>query len=172
MSDAPCHVRPARPDDVPEIFAMLRDLAVFEKLEHQLTADEDDMHQALFVGGHAEALVAEVAADAPSKPQLVAYAIYFENFSTFLCKPGIYLEDIYVRPAFRKRGIGKVLLQTLAGIAVERKCGRMEWAVLDWNQNAIDVYQAIGGDVLPDWRITRLGTDAIEKLAGGCQGDG
>ncbi|QEG00041.1 Acetyltransferase (GNAT) family protein [Stieleria maiorica] len=171
MSDAPCHVRQARPKDVPEIFAMLRELAIFEKLEHQLTASEDDMHQALFVGRHAEALVAEVAADDPSEPQLVGYAIYFENFSTFLCKPGIYLEDIYVRPAFRNRGIGKKVLQTLAGIAVERKCGRMEWAVLDWNQNAIDVYQAIGGDVLPDWRITRLGTDAIEKLAGGCQSD-
>ncbi|QDV42900.1 Protease synthase and sporulation negative regulatory protein PAI 1 [Stieleria neptunia] len=165
MSEPSCEIRAARPNDVPEIFKMLRELAIFEKLEHQLTASEDDMHDALFVRRCAEALVAQTDRQDESHGPLVGYAIYFENFSTFLCKPGIYLEDIYVRPEFRKMGIGKSLLRRLAEIAIERNCGRMEWAVLNWNQNAIDVYQAIGGDVLPDWRIVRLGTETIEKLA-------
>ena len=149
---------------------MLRELAVFEKLEHQLTASEADMHHALFVQGSAEALVAEGPTDGEPKDgepvtRLVGYALYFENFSTFLCRRGIYLEDIYVCDVYRKQGIGKAFLRHLAGIAIERNCGRMEWAVLDWNQNAIEVYQAIGGDVLPDWRIVRLGTDTIKRLA-------
>ncbi|PAY19816.1 GNAT family N-acetyltransferase [Rhodopirellula sp. SM50] len=165
MPEPACEIRAARPSDVPEIFQMLRELAIFEKLEHQLTASEDDMHDALFVRRCAEALVAQTGRQETSESQLVGYAIYFQNFSTFLCKPGIYLEDIYVRPEFRKMGIGKSLLRKLAEIAIERNCGRMEWAVLDWNQNAIDVYQAIGGDVLPDWRIVRLGTETIKHLA-------
>ena len=165
MSEPACEIRAARPSDVPEIYEMLRELAVFEKLEHQLTASEDDMHDALFVRRCAEALVAKTDRQHDSESRLVGYAIYFENFSTFLCKPGIYLEDIYVRRNFRQLGIGKSLLRKLAEIAIERNCGRMEWAVLDWNQNAIDVYQAIGGDVLPDWRIVRLGTETIKQLA-------
>jgi ribosomal protein S18 acetylase RimI-like enzyme len=162
----PFTIRAARPDDVPEIFAMLRELATFEKLEDQLTADEEDMHHALFVqSGGAGALVAESSDRDEGAPSLVGYAIFFENFSSFLCRRGIYLEDLYVRPAFRKRGIGKALLGRLAKVAVERNCGRMEWAVLDWNQNAIDVYRSIGGKVLPDWRIVRLDDAAIERLA-------
>ena len=164
MADAPCEIRTVRPEDVPQVFAMLRELAVFEKLEHQLTASEDDMYRALFVERHAEALVAQ-SGDADGERELVGYAIYFENFSTFLCRRGIYLEDIYVRPEFRKRGVGKAFLRQLAKIAIDRNCGRMEWAVLDWNQNAIDVYESIGGDVLPDWRIVRLGTETIKRLA-------
>lgn len=165
MTQPPAEIRAARPTDIPHVFAMLRELAIFEKLEHQLVASEDDMHQALFVQNSAQALVAEIPSDSEMPGQLVGYAIYFENFSTFLCRRGLYLEDIYVRSSFRKQGIGKAFLRRLAEIAIERNCGRMEWTVLDWNQNAIDVYEAIGGDVLPDWRIVRLGTETIKRLA-------
>lgn len=170
MTDQPFEIRPARPADVPEVFAMLRELAVFEKLEHQLIASEDEMHEALFDLQSARALVAapseENSAEGDSGPGgLIGYAIFFENFSTFLCRRGLYLEDIYVRPDYRKRGVGKAFLRELARIAVERKCGRMEWSVLEWNQNAIDVYQAIGGNILSDWRIVRLETESIKRLA-------
>ncbi|OYP36729.1 GNAT family N-acetyltransferase [Rhodopirellula sp. MGV] len=155
-------IRDAQRADVPQIHAMLGELAEFEKLSEQFVGTAQQMETELFDrdGGPS----AFIAVDAECGP--IAYAIYFENFSTFLCRRGLYLEDIYVRPAFRKRGIGKRMLQHLASIAVERQCGRMEWCVLDWNQNAIDVYEAIGGDVLPDWRIVRLDQDAIAKLAG------
>ena len=166
MPHPPCVIRAARPEDLPEIFAMLRELASFEKLEHQLTASPEDMRVALFEQeGNAEALVAEAPVSNQQANALVGYAIFFENFSTFLCKRGIYLEDVYVRPQYRKQGIGKAFLRRLATYAVERDCGRMEWSVLDWNQNAIDVYESIGGDILTDWRIVRLGTETIKRLA-------
>jgi GNAT superfamily N-acetyltransferase len=151
---------------------MLRELAVFEKLEHQLVGDEASLAEALFGrAGGPGALVAEATAaphrelDAAAGQPLVAYAIFFENFSTFLCRRGLYLEDIYVRPDYRRLGIGRALFRELAGEAVRRGCGRMEWTVLDWNRQAIAVYQSIGGDVLPDWRLVRLDRDAISKLA-------
>lgn len=162
-------IRAARPADVPDIFAMLRELAIFENLEHQLMADENDMHQALFEWQSARALVAEQMVGQSGGGDaggLIGYAIYFENFSTFLCRRGLYLEDIYVRPEHRQRGVGKAFLRQLARIAIERACGRMEWAVLDWNQNAIDVYESIGGDILDQWRIVRLDAETIERLAG------
>ena len=96
---------------------------------------------------------------------LVGYAIFFENFSSFLCRRGLYLEDIYVRPAYRRQGVGKRFLRHLADLAVQRNSGRMEWVVLDWNQNAIDAYRAIGGEVLPEWRVVRLDQQAIARLA-------
>lgn len=161
-------IRDAAPQDVPQLFAMLRELAQFEKLEHQLVADEGDMHDALFGRrAGAEALVAQMGDSADATQPLIGYAIYFENFSTFLCRRGLYLEDIYVRPPFRRQGVGKTFLRRLAKLAQQRQCGRMEWVVLDWNQNAIDAYQAIGGEVLPDWRVVRLNHDAIGRLAGG-----
>lgn len=166
MSDPQCEIRLARPEDVPEIYSMLRELATFEKLEDQLVASPQDMHNALFEQDRsAEALVAEMPASDQQPSQLVGYAIYFENFSTFLCRRGIYLEDIYVRREYRSQGIGKAILRRLAKHAIDRNCGRMEWAVLDWNQNAIDVYESIGGDVLPEWRIVRLDADTIKRLA-------
>ncbi|MCA9138055.1 MAG: GNAT family N-acetyltransferase [Planctomycetales bacterium] len=158
-------IRAARPEDVPQVFAMLQELAAFEKLEHQLTANQDDMYQALFVQNSAKALVAQSSSDSNATNELVGYAIYFENFSTFLCRRGIYLEDVYVRSAYRNRGIGKAFLSHLARIAVDRSCGRMEWSVLDWNKNAIDVYESIGAEILPDWRIVRMDANAISKLA-------
>ena len=159
-------IRGALPGDVPMIHSMIQELAVFERLEHLLVATEEDLHEALFEhDGGAHGLVAELSAEPGRDPTLVGYAIYFENFSTFLCRRGLYLEDIYVRPDYRKQGIGKAFLRHLAAIALERKHGRMEWVVLDWNQNAIDVYKAIGGEILDEWRVVRLTHDAITKLA-------
>jgi GNAT superfamily N-acetyltransferase len=161
-------VRVARPDDVPDLFAMVRELAQFEQLEHLLDASEADMHAELFGrDGGAEALVAEGAERDGAAARLIGYAIFFENFSSFLCRRGLYLEDIYVRPEYRRRGVGKAFLRQLAQIARRRESGRMEWVVLNWNQNAIDAYQAIGGEVLPEWRVVRLDRAAIERLADG-----
>lgn len=161
MPTLPVTLRAALPEDAKSIIEMIRELAVFEKLEDQMVATEADLCESLFGrSGGPEAFVAEL------KPgELVGYAIFFENFSTFLCKRGLYLEDIYVRPEYRQQGIGKAFLKKLAETAVERGSGRLEWCVLDWNQNAIDVYESIGGDVLPDWRIVRMEGDAIGALA-------
>lgn len=165
MPTLPATLRVAVPEDVPSIIDMIRELAVFEKLEDQMVATEADLHENLFGrSGGPEALVAEVESNAESR-KLVGYAIFFENFSTFLCKRGLYLEDLYVRPDYRKQGIGKAFLTKLAQAATDRGSGRLEWCVLDWNQNAIDVYESIGGKVLPDWRIVRMEGDAIGKLA-------
>jgi GNAT superfamily N-acetyltransferase len=154
-------IRPVKQDDVAELLEMIRELAIFEKLEDMLVATEEDLKRVLFEeSGGPEALVAE-----SSEGDLVGYAIYFENFSTFLCRRGLYLEDIYIRPSQRKQGIGKSFLKRLASIARERSCGRMEWVVLDWNQNAIDFYESIGGDILHEWKIVRLTTNEIGKLA-------
>ena len=95
----------------------------------------------------------------------VGFALFFPNYSTFLTKPGIYLEDLFILPAYRRRGIGKAMLTYLARLAVERQAGRLEWSVLDWNQSAIAFYQSIGANVLPDWRICRVTGDALDKLA-------
>jgi len=97
-------------------------------------------------------------------PQAVGFALFFHNFSTFLAKPGLYLEDLYVDPAWRGHGLGKVLLKHLAALAVKRGCGRFEWSVLDWNTPSIDFYRAMGADVMPDWRICRVTGDALAKL--------
>lgn len=168
-SQPPFTIRPAKPDDVRELLGMIRELAEFEQLEHLLKASESDLHAALFAKqGGPEALVAQRNfADDGGADQLIGYAIYFENFSSFLCRRGIYLEDIYVRPTFRRQGVGKAFLKGLADVAIERSSGRMEWVVLDWNQNAINAYRAIGGEVLPDWRVVRLGEEAIRNLADG-----
>ncbi len=165
-------VRTARPADVPDLVAMIRELAEFEKLEHLLEAGEADVHTELFErDGGAEALVAERNPGRDGVAEsLIGYAIFFENFSSFLCRRGLYLEDIYVRPEFRRQGVGKAFMRQLANVARQRGSGRMEWVVLDWNQNAIDAYRAIGGEVLPDWRVVRLTRHAIDRLAEGGTG--
>ncbi|OVZ57804.1 GNAT family N-acetyltransferase [Pigmentiphaga sp. NML080357] len=152
-------IRPARPDDVGPVLSLMRGLAEYEHLTHLFLAREEDLLDALF-GPHpaAECLVAE------ADGAVVGYALFFHNYSTFLGRRGLYLEDIYVRPDQRGRGLGKRMLKTLAAIAVERRCGRFEWSVLDWNQPAIDFYQAMGADVLPDWRIVRVTGDALIRL--------
>ncbi|MEL6106635.1 MAG: GNAT family N-acetyltransferase [Planctomycetota bacterium] len=153
-------IRPVTHDEIDELFAMIRELAVFEKLEDQLVTTPDRLRTVLFEQeGGPEGLVAETAQG------LVGYALYFENFSSFLCRRGIYLEDLYVRPNSRGNGVGRAFLTRLAQIAVERECGRMEWAVLDWNTNAIQFYESIGATILEDWRFVRMDRAGIEALA-------
>ncbi|GGD68003.1 GCN5 family acetyltransferase [Caballeronia grimmiae] len=153
-------IRAATPADVGAVFALMYELAEFEKLTHLFVATESSLHDALFgARPAAEALVAEQAGE------VVGYALFFHNFSTFLAKRGLYLEDLYVRPALRGSGLGTKLLKKLAALAVERQCGRFEWSVLDWNQNAIDFYEKMGATVLPDWRVVRVTGDSLNRLA-------
>jgi GNAT superfamily N-acetyltransferase len=155
-------IRPALPADVSHIQSMIMELAVFEKLEHLVVATEANLHAALFgPRPDCEAVVGE------ADGEVVCFALFFHNFSTFLTKRGLYLEDLYVRQAHRGKGHGSALLRHLARLAVERGCGRFEWSVLDWNTPAIDFYQAMGADVLPDWRICRVTGPALTALAAG-----
>jgi GNAT superfamily N-acetyltransferase len=155
-------IRPATPADVPAILQFIRELAAYERLEHEVVATEGALAGALF----GERPVAEAAlADCDGEP--AGYALFFPNFSTFLGKPGLYLEDLYVRPAFRGRGIGRLLLRHLAGLAVARGWGRMDWTVLAWNTPAIGFYERLGAHILPDWRTCRITGRALEELAEG-----
>ena len=159
-------LRPATAEDVPLILTLIRELAEFERLLHEVTADEAQMHAQLF-GPRPSAEVILAEDFATGEP--AGLALFFQNFSTFLAKPGIYLEDLFVRPAFRGHGLGRALLERLAQIAVERDCGRFEWAVLDWNENAIGFYKKLGARVLDDWRICRVTGEALRNLADGNQ---
>lgn len=152
-------IRPAEAADVPVIAELIRGLARFEKLEHDVTMTEELLAQNLF-GPHryAETLLAEDGA-AP-----VGFALFFHNFSTFLALPGIYLEDLFVVPEHRGRGIGRSLLQRLAQIAVERGCGRLEWSVLDWNRDAIGFYERLGARPNNEWTVYRLTGEALASL--------
>ena len=154
-------IRSARPDDVSSILAMIRELAVFEKLEHMVVADEALLHDALFgARPSCEAIVGEEAGG-----EAVTFALFFHNFSTFLGRKGLYLEDLYVKQNRRGHGYGTRMLAALAALAVERGCGRFEWSVLDWNANAIAFYEKMGATVLPDWRVCRVTGDALTALA-------
>jgi GNAT superfamily N-acetyltransferase len=158
-SPAPA-LRPATPEDLPAIVGLIRELAAFEKLEHLVVVTPELLRPQLFgARPAAEAVVGEV------QGSVVAFALFFTNFSTFLGRPGLYLEDLYVQPAHRGTGLGKALLQHLGALAVERGCGRFEWSVLDWNENAIRFYQQMGATVMPDWRICRVTGDALQAYA-------
>jgi len=155
-----CRIRPASEADVPLILGFIRELAEYEKMLHEVKATEADLKQQLFgARPHAECVIAELG----GKP--AGFALFFHNFSTFLAKPGLYLEDLYVRPELRGKGVGKQLLAHMASLALRRGCGRFEWAVLDWNKPAIDFYQGIGAQMLESWKINRLTGKALEKLA-------
>jgi GNAT superfamily N-acetyltransferase len=153
-------IRPETAADVPAILAMIAALAEFERLTHLCVASEADLAAALF-GPHpaAEVLLAE------SDGQPAGFALFFHNYSTFVGRRGLWLEDLFVLPAHRRRGCAQALLRTLAAVAVERGCGRFEWAVLDWNAGAIDFYRGLGATVLPDWRIVRVVGPALAALA-------
>ena len=156
------NIRPARADDVAHIHAMIVELAVFEKLEHLVVATEALLYDALFGPRTAcEAIIGE------SDGEVVTFALYFHNFSTFLTRKGLYLEDLYVKQAHRGKGFGKQMLVALARIATERGCGRFEWSVLDWNAPAIAFYEGVGAEVMPEWRICRVAGDALTTLAAG-----
>jgi GNAT superfamily N-acetyltransferase len=147
-------------EDVGQILAMIEALADYEKLRHLCVATEAGLRAALFGAKPAAEVVLGWEGSEP-----VAFALFFHNFSTFLGRKGLYLEDLFVRPAFRRRGYGRALLVQLARIAVERGCGRFEWAVLDWNAPAIGFYESLGATVMRDWRITRVTGPGLEKLA-------
>lgn len=160
-------IRSATRADVPKIFSLIQALAEYEKLADQVTGSAEELASHLFVEpeggvvnrGYIEAIVADFSG------QLVGFALFLHNYSTFLTKPGIYLEDLFVLPEHRGDGIGKALITKVAEIAVERGCGRLEWSVLDWNEPAIGFYQRMGATVLPDWRICRVTGDALTQMA-------
>ena len=147
--------------DIPVILEMIRGLAEYERLSHAVTATEDLLRRTLFgAGPAAEVLLAY------SDAECVGFALFFQNYSTFLAKPGIYLEDLFVKPHARGKGTGLALLRAIAGLAAERGCGRVEWSVLDWNEPSIAFYKKLGAIPLDEWTMFRLTGEALEKLAG------
>jgi len=154
------HIVPAAREHVPAVFAMVRELAQYEKLEHLVSGTAADLEAELF---GPQPVIEALTALVDGNP--AAFALYFHNYSTFLARKGLYLEDVYVKPAHRRRGIGRALLIHLARIAVERGCGRFEWSVLDWNAPAIRFYEGLGATVMPEWRIARVTGDALRAMA-------
>jgi GNAT superfamily N-acetyltransferase len=153
---------PARPEDVPIVLGLINALAEYERMSDQVVATEQGLRAWLF-GDRPAAEVVLARADG----SVVGFALFFHNFSTFLGRPGLYLEDLFVVPEWRGRGIGRKLMAHLAEIAVSRGCGRMEWSVLDWNRPAIGFYERIGASLLEDWRVCRLSGDSLARLATG-----
>ena len=152
-------IRPATAADLPLIASLIRDLADYEKLAHEVRFDEAVLGERLFgARPYAEVLIGEVDGVAQG------FALFFHNFSTFEGKPGVYLEDLYVRPEARGAGLGKALLARLARLAVERDCARLEWSVLDWNEPAIGFYKALGARLMDDWTVMRVDGPALQRL--------
>ena len=159
-TDNEINIRPAVEDDVPAILNFVKDLARYEKAEHEVVATEELLHSSLFgPTRHAHALIAEYG------NQCVGFALYFFSFSTWLGKPGLYLEDIYVTPKYRDLGIGKVMLKTLAQVAIDHDCGRFEWSVLDWNEPSIKFYEKLGAKAQSEWIKYRLSGESLADLA-------
>lgn len=156
----PVRINAARPEDCATVFALIRALAEYEKLQAQVVGTVDDLRRELFSDRPViEAVVAW------EEERALGFALFFHNYSTFLARRGLYLEDLFVVPEARGRGIGKALIGYCARIAVERGCGRFEWSVLDWNRPAIEFYESIGATMLPDWRICRISGDALARFA-------
>jgi GNAT superfamily N-acetyltransferase len=154
-------IRPATSDDVPTIARLIRALAEYERLAHRVELDEARLRDHLFgPRPYAEVILAEEAG------AVVGFALFFHNFSTFLARPGVYLEDLFVEPAHRGRGHGKALLAALARLALERGCGRLEWSVLNWNEPAIGFYRALGAVPMDGWTVYRVTGDELRALAG------
>ncbi|HSD43491.1 MAG TPA: GNAT family N-acetyltransferase [Burkholderiales bacterium] len=157
---APLHIRPATRADTPLLLELIRGLAEYERLSHLVAADEGLLERELFArGANAEAVIGFVGAEA------VGFALYFHNFSTFLGRRGLYLEDLFVKPAHRRSGYGRALLLHVARIAHSRGCGRFEWMALDWNAPAIEFYKALGAVEMAEWRLFRVTGDALARLA-------
>jgi len=155
-------IRPATEVDVPLLFDLILELASYEKLGKAVAGDAEVLRRSLFEREAAEALMIETA-----DGEAVGYAIFFTNFSTFECRPGIWLEDVYVRPEHRRGGIGLAVMEHLAQIAEEREYARLEWCALEWNEPALEFYAGIGARRLDDWRMLRLERDGIARLASG-----
>ena len=153
-------IRPAAPGDIPLVLKFIQELAEYEKLSHEVTATEDQLRSTLFGARSVAEVVIASHDDVP-----VGFAVFFANYSTFLGKPGLYLEDLFVRPAARGNGIGRALLEYLARLTVERGWGRLEWRVLDWNEPSIAFYKKLGAEPLDDWTVFRVTGDALRRLA-------
>lgn len=160
MSEGDLQIRDATMADVPVILQLIRDLATYERAPNDVLATEEGLREVLFGADPAAKVVIAFENAAP-----VGFAVYFFNFSTWLGRPGLYLEDLFVKPEVRGRGYGRALLVHLAGIAREHNCGRMEWAVLTWNDPAIEFYKRLGAVALEEWRVFRLTKEGIAKLA-------
>lgn len=155
------HIRHAEAGDVPLILEFIRQLADYERLSHEVVATEATLRESLFGDiPYAEVLIGEF------QQQAVAYALYFHNFSTFTGRPGIYLEDLFVQPESRGRGFGKMLLAYISALAVKRRCTRVEWSVLDWNEPSIQFYRSIGAQPMDEWTVQRLDREALTEFAG------
>lgn len=157
---APLSIRPAAPADVPVLLELIRGLAEYERLSHLVAADAATLERELFAPGANVEAVIGFAGGAP-----VGFAVYFHNFSTFLGRRGLYLEDLFVQPAYRRRGYGRALLRHVARIAYERDCGRFEWMALDWNAPAIGFYTSLGAVEMAEWRLFRVTGAALARLA-------
>jgi GNAT superfamily N-acetyltransferase len=161
MSETPIRIERATERDVPLILELIQGLAVYEKLAHEVTATEAGLRETLFGARPAADVIIAYAGDTPA-----GFALFFPNYSTFLGKPGLYLEDLFVRPEYRGQGLGLALMKRLAQIAVERGCGRFEWSVLDWNAPAIGFYESLGAKLMDGWSIVRVNGEALTMLAG------
>ena len=147
-------------EQIPDLLNLIRELARFERLEHEVEATAESLRDAFFAPQPvAGALVGQ------HDGEMVGYAVYFFTFSTFVGRPGIWLEDLYVRPEFRQRGLGRALIQAVAQIGVERNCGRFEWTALNWNEKALNFYKNLGAQVMDDWRLLRLNSTGLRQLA-------
>lgn len=159
-------LRGATAADTPLILQLIRELAVYERMADQVVATEETLAAALFgARPSAEVVIAELGAGDAAAAEPVGFALFFHNFSTFLGRRGLYLEDLFVRPEARGHGVGKALLCHLAGLAVERGCGRFEWAVLDWNEPAIGFYRGLGAEPMTEWTVFRVAGKALQDLA-------
>jgi GNAT superfamily N-acetyltransferase len=153
-------IRAATPLDVPSILGLIQELAEYEKLRDSCISTESLVHEALFgIKPSAESVVAEL------NGEVIGFALFFTNFSTFLGRPGMYLEDVYVKPEYRNRGIGKQILKKLATICLERGYGRFEWSVLDWNEPSIKFYKSLGAVAMDEWTVYRLSGEALRSFA-------
>ncbi len=153
-------IKQATIDDIPLILSFIHELAVYEKLSHEVVATEETLRESLFGAKPYAEVIIGTFDDEP-----VSFALYFHNFSTFLGKPGIYLEDLFVKPVARGKGIGQKMLAYLAQLAKERKCGRLEWWVLDWNEAAIEFYKKLGAKAMDEWTVYRVTGEALDQLA-------
>ena len=152
-------IRPARPNEAGIVLNLINQLAVYERCEKDVVADEATLYHSLFVERSAECLLGE------EDGSVVGFALFFHNFSTFVGRKGLYLEDLFIIPEKRGRGYGKALLKHLAKIAVERGCGRMEWICLDWNESALSIYRSLRATHLSDWTVQRLDEDTLKRFA-------
>jgi len=153
-------IAPIAPAEVPQLLELIRELAAFEKLEHEVEATIESLRDSLFGSQPAAGCLL-----ARTKGQVVGYALYFFTFSTFTGRPGIWLDDVYVRPAFRQRGLGRSLIRAVAQIGVERNCGRFEWTALNWNKPALYFYRKLGARAMDEWVLLRLNADGTRRVA-------